>query len=307
MTPDVGPTPRLEFVLGRADDVRAEAYVRLVGGLAGATISGTLIGPRCRLATTLPTAIPLRALTGDGPAAARAIVTEPSFWTPELPNLYELAAEARTTAGVVAATRRMVGLRRLGVRGRSIWLDGRRWVPRGRVAAGESFDPAGFRAESLAAVITDPAPAVCDAADASGVAIVAHVSRWCETAKIVEQVAMLAQHPAVMMAVIPPESVAAVMAARCTGTMLVAVEVDAGGPPPDAIMPGVECLVARLAPGEVPTDTWRMHAPPVPIVAWREGEGEGRRACDLLQAELAAWACAVESNPPWDWAGYIVP
>lgn len=307
MTPEVGPTPRLEFVLGRADDVRAEAYVRLVGGPAGATITGTLTGPRCRLATTLPTVIPLQSLAGEGPAAARAIVTEPSFWTPELPNLYEMAAEARTAAGVVVATRRLFGLRRLGVRGRSIWLDGRRWVPRGRVAVGESFDPAEFRAEGIVAVITDPTPETCAAADACGVAIVARFCPGCGTAKIVERVATLAQHPAVVMAVIPPESVATVMAARGTGTMLVALEVDAGLPPPATVPPGVDCLVARLTPGVVPTDTWREHAPAVPIVAWREGEGEGRRACDLLQAELAAWACALGSSPPWDWAGYLVP
>lgn len=302
-----GLPPRLEFVLGRADDMRAEAYVRLVGGPTGATITGMLTGPRCRTATTLPTMIPLQPLVGEGPAAARAIITEPSFWTPELPNLYDLAAEARTAEGVVVATRRMVGLRRLGVRGRSIWLDGRRWVPRGRVAVGEPFDSAGFRAQSLTAVITEPTPEECAAADASGVAIVARVSAGRETPKMIEQVGMLAQHPAVVMAAIPPESVAAVMGACSTGTMLVAIEVDAAGPPPQALMPGVECLVARLARGAVPTDIWRTRAPAVPIVAWREGDGEGRRACDLLQAELATWACDTESKPSWDWAGYIVP
>ena len=307
MTPDVGPTPRLEFVLGRADDVRAEAYVRLVGGPAGAAITGALTGPRCRLATTLPTTNPLQSLAGEGPAAARAIITEPSFWTPELPNIYELTAEARTAAGIVAATRRLVGLRRLGVRGRSIWLDGRRWVPRGRGLVGESFDPAGFRVESLAAVITDPTLEMCAAADASGVAIVARFSAGCETPKIIEQVAMLAQHPAVVMAVIPARSITMVTAARSTGTMLVAVEVDGSRPPPETLASGVDCLIARLAPGVTPMDAWREHAPAVPIVAWREGAGDGRRACDLLQAELAAWAIAVESRPPWDWAGYIVP
>lgn len=307
MTADVGPTPRLEFVLGRADDVRAEAYVRLVGGPAGAAITGALTGPRCRLATTLPTTIPLQPLAGEGPAAARAIITEPSFWTPELPNLYELAAEARTAAGIVAATRQLVGLRRLGVRGRSIWLDGRRWVPRGRGLVGEPFDPARFHAASLVAVITDPTPEACSAADTGGVAIVANFSAGCETPKIVEQVGVLAQHPAVVIAMIPPESVAAVITARSTGTMLVAVEVDGSRPPPETLASGVDCLVARLAPGATPTDAWREHAPAVPIVAWREGAGDGRWACDLLQAQLATWACAVDGIPPWDWAGYIVP
>ena len=307
MTPIAEPVPRLDVVLGRADDARAEVYVCLVGGPAGATITGTLTGPRCRLATTLPTTPPLRPLAGEGRAAARAIVTEPSFWTPELPNLYEVVAEARTAAGVCVTTRRLVGLRRLGVRGRSIWLDGRRWVPRGRAVSNEAFDPVWFRAEQLAAVISDPTPEVCAAADAIGVPMVAHLSDEADTQAFLDRVAALAQHPAVVMAVLPARHVAAIGASRSTGTMLVAVEVDASEPPPAALEPGVQCLVARIAPGTKPLDAWRDHAPAVPIVAYREGAGEGRRACDALQADLAAWACAGGRTPAWDWAGYIVP
>ena len=307
MTPVAEPVPRLDVVLGRADDARAEVYVCLVGGPAGATITGTLTGPRCRLATTLPTTPPLRPLAGEGRAAARAIVTEPSFWTPELPNLYEVVAEARTTAGVCVATRRLVGLRRLGVRGRSIWLDGRRWVPRGRAVSNEAFDPVWFRAEQLMAVISDPTPEVCAAADAIGVPMVAHLSDEADTQAFLDRVAALAQHPAAVMAVVPRQHVAAVGASRSTGTMLVAVEADASEPPLAALEPGVQCLVARIAPGTTPLDAWRDHALAVPIVAWREGAGEGRRACDALQADLAAWACAGGLTPAWDWAGYIVP
>lgn len=309
---NAGAAPALEFVLGRADDVQAEAYVRLGAGPADAQINdaqitGTLTGPRCRHATTLPTAIPLRPLAGDGRAAARALVTEPSFWTPELPNLYELVAEARTPAGVSAATRRLVGLRRLGVRGRSIWLDGRRWVPRGGAASNESFDPARFRAEQLTALISDPTPEVCAAADAIGVPIVARFGDEAASEAILDHMAALAQHPAAVMAVLPGQHVAAIGASRSTGTMLVAVEVDAAEQPPMTLAPGVQCLVARIAPGAMPLDAWRDHAPAVPIVAWREGAGDGRRACDLLQADLAAWACAGGRTPMWDWAGYIVP
>jgi hypothetical protein len=307
VTPVAEPAPRLDVVLGRADDARAEVYVCLVGGPAGATITGTLTGPRCRLATTLPTTPPLRPLAGEGRAAARAIVTEPSFWTPELPNLYELVAEARTTAGVCATTRRLVGLRRLGVRGRSIWLDGRRWVPRGRAVSNEAFDPAWFRAEQLTAMIPDPTLEACAAADAIGVPIVAHLSDEADTQALLDRVAALAQHPAAVMAVVPRQHVAAIGASRSTGTMLVAVEADASEPTPATLEPGVQCLVARIAPGATPLDAWRDHAPGVPIVAWREGAGEGRRACDALQADLAAWACAGGRTPTWDWAGYIVP
>lgn len=307
-----GGPPALEFVLGRADDVQAEAYVRLVrcpadAPIAHAQITGTLTGPRCRHATTLPTAIPLRPLAGEGRAAARALVTEPSFWTPELPNLYELVAEARTPAGVSATTRRLVGLRRLGVRGRSIWLDGRRWVPRGRAASSAAFDLARFRAEQLAALISEPTSEACAAADESGVPIVAWFGSEADPQTLLKGVAALAQHPAVVMVVLPAPYAAAVGAARMTGTMLVAAEAASGEPPPATLSPGVQCLVARIAPGTTPLDAWRDHAPAVPIVACREGAGEGRRACELLQADLAAWGCAGGRVPTWDWAGYIVP
>jgi hypothetical protein len=109
------------------------------------------------------------------------------------------------------------------------------------------------------------------------------------------------------MAVIPVRHLPAVSASRVTGTMLVAVEVDAGDPPPVTLISGVNCVVARIASGATPLDAWRDQAPAVPIVAWREGPGAGRRACDMLQADLAAWACATGGTPTWDWAGYIVP
>jgi hypothetical protein len=156
------------------------------------------------------------------------------------------------------------------------------------------------------AVISDPTLEACAAADAIGVPIVARVGDEPGTESLLARVAALVQHPAVVMAVLPARHVAAVGASRSTGTMLVAVEVDAAEPPPATLELGVQCLVARIARGTTPLDAWRDHAPAVPIVAWREGAGEGRRACDALQADLAAWACAGGLTPAWDWAGYIV-
>ncbi|NDC54136.1 MAG: hypothetical protein EBZ74_07530 [Planctomycetia bacterium] len=301
MTEPAREPPRLEFLLGSADDVRAEAYVRLVGSASAATISGTLVGPRCVIATTLPTTIPLRALAAPGPAAARAVVTEPSYWTPDLPNLYALTAEARDAAGVVAATRRLVGLRRLGLRGRSIWLDGRRWVPRGEIAAADVFDPHEFRTHDLVAVVNEPPEDVCAAADAAGVAIVARVA-----GDSAGTIPTLAQHPSVVVTVVDAGEAAAAAAADGRGTMLLAVEVDGGVPPPAEVPSGIQCLVVRLDANTVPAEVWRESAPAVPLVAWRAHGQRGRTACDGLQADLAGWACAGGRRPGWDWAGYLV-
>lgn len=311
MTPPLGPAPRLEFVLGQADDMRAEAYVRLVGGPANATISGSLTGPRCRLATTLPTTIPLQPLAGAGPAAVRAIITEPSFWTPELPNLYELAAEARTAEGVVVATRQLVGLRRLGVRGRSIWLDGRRWVPRGRMADPGAFAPALFRAASLTAVVDDPSPELCAEADAAGVPLVVLPDRALDDAALRERIARWSQHPAIVLIILEHDRVSALAAVGLgRGTMLVGCLADAAQPPPAELPTGSHCLVAELRGGSLPHDAWRALAPDAPTIAWLRGADEihaRRAACDRLQAALAAWGLGEgRMREPWDWAGYLV-
>ena len=308
--------PRIEAVLGRADDMRAEVYVRLVDGAAPThgpcVITGTLTGPRCGLATTLPTTARLVAL-GDGTQGpvARGILTEPSYWTPEMPNLYRLAAEGRDTEATIAAVDRLIGLRRLGVRGRSLWLDGRRWVPRG-----VGCDPAGFaatalRAAAMAAVVDEPAEAICSAADAAGVALVAIVPPSTTAASISMRIAAWAQHPAVMLAVLDQRLAGTADRLQdCKGTMLIGLAVDGTLPPPAAVPTGIDCLVAQLPHERLPDPAWRDRAPAMPVVAWRSGgpqTGDRRSECDRLQAALAAWGCAGPSGAPsWDWAGYLL-
>ena len=52
--------PRIEAVLGRADDMRAEVYVRLFDAAEDSrpTLRGRLSGPRCTLATISPMVLP---------------------------------------------------------------------------------------------------------------------------------------------------------------------------------------------------------------------------------------------------------
>ncbi|MDA1038738.1 MAG: hypothetical protein O3A37_00405, partial [Planctomycetota bacterium] len=66
-----GSEPRIDVILGRCDDMRAEVYVRASGLPATAEpamITGTLTGPESRLAITLPTSARLVDL-GPGPAS----------------------------------------------------------------------------------------------------------------------------------------------------------------------------------------------------------------------------------------------
>ena len=332
MTPS-GPSLPLAILAGRADDMRAEIMVRIsdcpMGG-GPLHLTGTLVGPRRGRDMTLPTTVKLVDVTGDhaaagdtGQALARAVFTEPAYWTPELPNLYRLHAQLQRGDQTVAVVDRMVGLRRLGVRGRSLWLEGRRWVPRGVTIPPTGFDPIALRSLPAAAVISDPSDAICVAADQAGVAIIARLTdaagRPLDSAVAREQIAAWAVHPSVVLAVVPrtanaEESMAIIAAVRLLkGTMLVGLEVD-GTQPPDAVLAvavgAVDCIVVDLPRDGLPHDGWRLWKANTPMVAQRAvatgSSAEHRQECDRLQAALAAWGLAEgAAQLPWDWAGYL--
>jgi hypothetical protein len=337
MTPDSLVT--FSWILGRCDWLRAEVYVRamLPAGVdpASATLSGTLTGPECKHAITLPVTAKLTAIRRDDAAAAadtlvaRAILTEPSSWTPELPNLYRLEARLEAGGQELAACQRPVGLRRLGVRGRSLWLDGRRYVPRGVAAAPEAIDVARFRAAALAAVMADPADDVLARCDAEGVAVIALLADEAGRALDVEAataaIACWAWHPAVLVAVVP-RGVSAEAAGEiatntrtCRDTLLLAREVDGTRPPP-SLPAGIDLVVVTLPAGGLPHEAWRSDPPGVPLLARRTaeaidaadaleavaGDSPSRRECDAFQAALAGWGTGGGAGQPPDWAGYLV-
>ena len=331
MTPS-GPSLPMAILAGRADDMRAEIMVRISDCRMGGDplhLTGTLVGPRRGRDMTLPTTVKLVDVTGDHPAAgaagqvlARAVFTEPAYWTPELPNLYRLHAEVQRGDQTVAVVDRMVGLRRLGVRGRSLWLEGRRWVPRGVTIPSTGFDPMSLRSLSAAALIDDPSDAICEAADQAGVAIVTRLEdaagRPLDCAVARERIAAWSMHPSVVLAMVPRtvnvEDATSIIAAvrPLKGTMLVGLEVD-GTQPPDAVqavaVDAADCLVADLPRDGLPHDGWRLWKANKPLVAQRAvatgSLAAHRQECDRLQAALAAWGCGQgPSQVPWDWAGY---
>lgn len=335
----VGESPggdgcRLAIQSGRADEMRAEIGVvvrrdRPAVAAGVLRLSGTLTGPIRGRDVTLPTTVPLVGMpevSRADLAAARAVFTEPAYWSPELPNLYRLSAELRGESGdgAIATFERLIGLRRLGVRGRSFWLEGRRWVPRGVACAGQDFEPAAFRSAHAVAVIDDPAEEVCAAADRVGVAIIARLAAGTGVEAAARAVARWAMHPSVVLVVVPRASLAVGAEELIAGmrpkqsTLLVAVEVDGLVPPgslPSALGRGVDCLVVDLPEGRLPHEAWRSAASQLPLVARRSAaivpaaEERGilvaRRTCDSLQAELAAWGCVDGcAGLGWDWAGY---
>lgn len=322
----------VSVVLGRADEMRSDVYVRFAESTLGARrrpvqLSGTLTGPRCRHSTTLASSVRLTDLGpapgDDRSAAARAVVTEPSYWTPDLPHLYELELAVLEGDGPIESFHRMIGLRRLGVRNRSLWLDGRRWVPRGTAMEAADFDGPSLRAATVAAVIVDPPVDVCARADQDGIAVIAVLDTPSGSQAVVEhaieRVAAWSLHASVVVAVVPlgcPASSVACVADRCRsikGTMLLGMEVEGSQPPATFLPKGIDCLMVRLRGDRMPHSQWRDAPPRLPLVAWRSAgphAGVGRLACDRLQAELAAWGTTVDAAAGGavvnDWAGYVV-
>lgn len=321
------------IVLGRCDDMRAEVFVRGAVSTASGPLSlaGTLTGPRCRRAITLPVSARLQDIPAPAdaapaaaagqrapaPAVGRVILTEPSFWTPDLPNLYRLEASLRCHDRDIARIDRMIGLRRLGVRGRSFWLDGRRWVPRCGACEATASEVTAAADISATAYVVDPDEQLLETADERGAAVIAVLPAGGALDQALKRMQRWSLHPAVMGIVLPLESTAAevaTVAAESRGlrsTLLLGGTVR-GDLAPVAPPPGVDFLAVMLSPASLPDEAWRT-PPPVPMLAVRSaGErapdiAARRVACDRLQADLAAWGLSRETGlRTWDWAGYAV-
>lgn len=319
--------PWIRPLLGRADEARAELWVRCLpppgadDGDGPLEAGGTLTGPRCVSAATLPATFHLvdqGHLPGRAPLA-RAVCTEPGYWTPELPCLYDAAVELRRAGRVVAAGTRAVGFRRAGTLGGSIRLDGHRYVPRAVRSRGDAASLVGLR-ESCRAALVDAdelTDASLETADRAGVALVVACApaRDAAAGLLADRLEALAAHPSVLVAILAhdgPDGGAARVAAalgRRHGSMLLALGADGHAPPPPP-PPGIDLLVARLAPGATPHEGWRL-ASRLPLVAHEDAPPGSppavlRAACDTLQARLAAWSGARPAPTPFDWAGYLV-
>lgn len=329
MRPPVGPfrpppAGRLLMQSVRDDAFGAEVLF-VVEGLpssAGIRLAGSLRGPDCSRATTLPVTVSLLPVAAPLGVAARAVLTEPAPWTPELPNRYRLEARLEGSDGLDAASRQPFGgwiaLRRLGRRGRSFWLDGRRFVLRGGPAVGAAeatLTLAAARSRNHAVIVDaddpgfadshpvgDTIETVLDAADRDGVFVVVNFR-----ASQAETVATAtAFHPSAAFAIARDREAAAAFAAiRAPSGPLLGLSVDGSSSPPGDVGPA-DFLVVRVPSGGLPFDAWLTSPPPVPLVACRVGGGDSE-TCDGLQAKLARWGVHLAGGSlPWDWAGFLI-
>lgn len=294
---------------GEATTTLARVYARLPASdaTAGCELAGRVLGPRCRWAQTLPAASPLvaRCGRGDGDDAllAEAVVPDPCFWSDELPMLYDVDLELRRGGATIAAARRAIAFRGVGRRGRSLFRQGKRWVPRGMdvasVAAEAREDLAAWREAAAVMFVPRPSEAVCQAASLTGVWLLAGVDG--DGDGLLDELARLGRHAAVFLAVLPCGVKASAAMRTAAPNLLIAERIQASragetlNAPSDADcvfvdVDDAEAFAAAARGCALPLIAHRPLAAPEPLAA-------ARRGCDVLQRDLATVG---------DYAGYVV-
>jgi hypothetical protein len=116
---------------------------------------------------------PIRSLN----EAAEVLITEPCYWTADLPFLYDLQMKLQHDGAAVEIYEQPVGLRRIGIRGQSVFIEGNRFVFRAAHFPNESLvDWHEWRDARLAMYAIDPDWHLCRSASEQGVWIIAEVS-----------------------------------------------------------------------------------------------------------------------------------
>jgi hypothetical protein len=290
---------RLEVFFGDASDALCHVYARLRGPEAaqGLQLRGSLKGPSCLYAQTLPATHPLVDRGPGQSLLAEAIVPEPCFWTPEMPHLYRVDVRLERGADVLAREERFFGIRRLAAGGRKLIYDGKRWVLRG-ISRDKlpTTELASWHESDVAMLVRNPDNALCLEASRVGVLLVARLKP-----SELNEIHRLSRWPAVAMVVLPNRHT-----------------IDLGGLAHNLLLaqrfaPGEACALApwaQVALFDVTPDTEigsqiaRFADCPLPLIAARiAGDtkrstvAQARTLCDSLQRDLAG---RVEP------AGYIV-
>ena len=292
----------LQLFFGDANEAEARVYALLPRGdfPNGTKLTGELKGPSCLHAKTLPAKLRFTDRSDDRSLLAEAIVPDPSFWTPELPMLYGAAMEVQLPDGTRLRDResRLLGLRRLGVMGQSIYLDQQRFVFRGvSLPRMKPNDYLIARDSGTAICLRNASEAVCGSASQHGVLLVADGTSLQDAQQVRREVARLARWPSVAIIILDDQIAIGsdlrrlarntLFAQRCRGTESF-----------------IECPWAHVVWWEIDTIDSNLQPPTanLTIIVYHRGEAhatiqDGRAACDRLQAQVADLG---------DFAGYFV-
>jgi hypothetical protein len=253
-----------------------------------------LYGPRCEYGRTLASTFRGRATeAGD----VEFLVTEPCYWSPAMPFLYEV----RRTDFQADGETHCFGLRQLIAHGRNLRLGGERIVLRGAACQGLDADTAS-RAHAAECSVALSATDEFEFSEASrlGALVLLDATRFDgDLATLLERISW---QPGVAVVTLSRErlELARELPGRAAGVLLAQQFDSLAWGDANSMASGVAVIVAMLADGERPP-AW-MATCGRPVVATRRGTAyadfeEARAACDSLQAELA---------PEFDLAGYFV-
>jgi hypothetical protein len=289
----------LEVFYGEFTTARAVVYARLPREAGGAhlTLSGSVRGPRCLHAHTLPATFSLVDL-GPGPTLlARAIVTEPTPWSPELPAIYDVTVQMHRGSELAATERREIGFKPLGRRGSQLIFGGKNWVLRGvHQASTTATLPRAWHDAGAALVASHlDEEALSEASQWGSLSVVTVPSGDDAVASL----RALARYPAAAIAVLRGEVPADFSKSALCPNVLLAHEIDPLAP--------ATAFPAWADIGLFQADNSHqlrsiMTATRRPLIAVRTLESPvdlplARSACDALQRDLA---------PLGQFAGYIV-
>lgn len=273
-----------------------ESSVRVtLAASEGASLGGDweLYGPQCEYARTLASTFRGR-LTKEG--NIEFLVTEPCYWSAELPFLYELR---RTD--LVGSVKHSLGLRQLAAHGANFRLDGRRIVIRGVMS--DALDESSIRdAHAAEATLLVPAQEATLAmlSIASQLGTLVLLDGAALKRDLLAELVPLSWLPAVGGVLLREEQLqAAALDARTGGPLLgqwFDPNTDATA---DVVVPAASFLACSLPNDARPPGS--LAASAKPLIAIRTapshaGIEQARAAADRLQADLA---------PEFNLAGYF--
>jgi hypothetical protein len=286
------PHTKIALLRGRTLDSETRLYLQALDP-AIQSITGQLYGPHSLFAKTLRSTFQVRPLpsTAGKPATSEILVTDPCFWTPRLPFLYDLQVETVTAAGTAPLEQTSLGFKRWYLDGQNWNLDGKRFVLRGAQAASDGTMEQARHAETVL-LVSPPDEATLHSADQQGVGLVVDLrSVTEETEPLLER---LAWSPSVLAAIVTADQLAH-RQATCGIPLGLAVEGALADLPADLEF---DFCVALCDQNERPSAGLLDK----PLIVIRRGVDyadltTARTACDRLQAELA---------PEFNLAGYLV-
>lgn len=290
----------LQIFYGQTSNSLAYVYARVPRQPAWIKprLGGIVRGPRAEGVRTLPTTVPLFDLGPGESLLAKAIVPDPSFWSPDVPAVYDVEVELCDESGVVEAATCQLGIRQFGARATSWFLGGRRWVLRGLIMDDLPMEEVDvIRSTNTSVVSFNPSEEMCDAASRLGIVLVPFLQG--DEIRIQQELRRLSRWPAVLAAIVAcDDAVETDLTSLSPNVELVQLRHDASAETPDS-----EWATALAGYADAPVRFQSLFgSSTIPVLAIRSVDpkinvNDRRIVCDRLQRDMA---------PIGDFAGFIV-